>query len=77
MTVVGPDGEIVKDAAGNPITVDPRTGDPDFDPAPPCPKCPAPEPPAPDAGDTHTTGIDDQGMMEESVTVTEDSPFTP
>ncbi|MEU9674585.1 hypothetical protein AB0D92_13750 [Streptomyces parvus] len=73
--VVGQDGEILKNASGEAITVDPRAGsEPDYDPAPRCPRCPEEPPPGPDIGDAHTTGTSEEGFVEEVVDVTHDTP---
>lgn len=76
MTVVGPDGELLTDSAGNPVTVDPITQDPDYEPIPRCARCPA-EPPPTDAGDEHTTTTDAEGIIDEEVEVADDTPVIP
>ncbi|MEV0489498.1 hypothetical protein [Streptomyces atratus] len=77
MPVVGSDGEILTDTAGDPITVDPRSGDPEFEPIPRCGRCPDTEEPPVDAGDTHSVTTNTEGIIEESVDVTDDSPLVP
>lgn len=77
--VVGADGEALTDAAGNPITVDPRDGDPDYEPVIRCARCPEDDvdPPPVDAGDEHTVTTDADGLIDEEVEVADDSPLTP